>query len=136
MAELHPKLGQAVHHGSVKAWTRVLVWAAAGVLPTGTISCVAAAGLSQADRTASVVGAFTGIGALGLAVAAEIRARRTPVPVPSVQPPAVQPALPLPPARRDYNGDHIDFSGSAFHGAVTGKREEHHHGSGQYAPPP
>ncbi|MFD8646527.1 hypothetical protein [Streptomyces mirabilis] len=108
------------------AWKRALMWVAAGAFPAGVISYVAVVGLSRADQTASVVGAVAGVVALGLAVAAEVRASRAPTPTP------------LPPVRAqgDYGGDHIDFSGSTFHNKVTGKETHHHHGPDQYPPTP
>lgn len=115
---------------------RIAAWTALGVVVAGLAAYFSVVGLEDADRTASVVGVFVGIGSLALAVAVELRSRRAPVapgtgggpspgtgggPDPS---PARTPSDGRPTAGPRYGGDHIDFSGGVFHGPVVGQRVE------------
>ncbi|WPB90806.1 hypothetical protein [Streptomyces malaysiensis] len=115
---------------------RIAAWTALGVVVVGLAVYFSVVGLEDADRTASVVGVFIGIGSLALAVAVELRSRRAPVapgtgggpspgtggdPDPS---PAGTPSDGRLTTGPRYGGDHIDFSGGVFHGPVVGQRVE------------
>ncbi|NIY68404.1 hypothetical protein [Streptomyces malaysiensis] len=121
---------------------RIAAWTALGVVVVGLAVYFSVVGLEDADRTASVVGVFIGIGSLALAVAVELRSRRAPVaPGPGGGPspgtgggqdpsPAGTPSDRRLTTGPRYGGDHIDFSGGVFHGPVVGQRVERRPGRG------